>query len=67
VKPQEGEKAWPTLLAAAKVALQILQSVQAENELNPDAMPWPEIDNLEQAIREADYILAKSTEKGSEK
>lgn len=44
----------PTLLAAAKDALQILQSVQAENELNPDAMPWPEIDNLEQAIRSAE-------------
>ena len=42
----------PTLLAAAKDALLLLQSVQEQTD-HPDAMPWPEIDNLEQAIREA--------------
>jgi len=41
------------LLAAAKDALLLLQSVQEQTEHDPDAMPWPEIDNLEQAIREA--------------
>ena len=51
--PQEGEEAWPTLLDAAKAALLLLQSIQEQTE-HPDAMPWPEIDNLEQAIREAD-------------
>lgn len=43
----------PSLLAAAKDALLLLQSVQALEE-HPDAMPWPEIDNLEQAIRSAE-------------
>jgi hypothetical protein len=43
----------PTLLAAAKDALLLLQSVQEQEEHDPDAMPWPEIDSLEQAIREA--------------
>ena len=43
----------PTLLTAAKDALLLLQSIQEQTE-HPDAMPWPEIDNLEQAIQQAD-------------
>ncbi len=43
----------PTLLAAARDALLLLQSVQEQTEEHADAMPWPEIDNLELAIREA--------------
>jgi type VI protein secretion system component VasF len=51
--PQEGEEAWPTLLDAAKAGLLLLQSIQQQTE-HADAMPWPEIDNLEQAIRKVE-------------
>lgn len=60
--PQEGEEAWPTLLAAAKDALLLLQSIQEQIE-HYDAMPWPEIDALELAIRKADDAEAESEAK----
>ena len=41
----------PSLLEASKEALRVLTLVQIEEEKDPLPMPWPVIQDLEEAIR----------------